>query len=271
MINTILFPTDFAETAMNTGTYALELAKHVGAKKIVVYHTYNTATEAEPMIYAQVVVQPFRLESKARLNAFVGQLRSKAGDEILIEAYHSHEELTTAVNEIAHATNADLIVMGIAGGSKLKEIFVSSHSIAVAKQTDIPAIIVPACAAYKDIKRIALLSDLKEVETTVPFTKINQLLESTHAKLFVLHIHTSNEADESEIEKLNALLVATPKYHFMDETDLPEAVAAFVTANEIDMVITVPKKHGFLHNVFGVNHTKALAFHSKVPLVVTHK
>ncbi|MEI2711024.1 MAG: universal stress protein [Chitinophagaceae bacterium] len=44
MIETILLPTDFSETAKNAGLYAVELAFQIGAKKVVVYHTYEVAT-----------------------------------------------------------------------------------------------------------------------------------------------------------------------------------------------------------------------------------
>jgi nucleotide-binding universal stress UspA family protein len=271
MINTILLPSDFSQTSINAGVYALELAKHVGAKTVVVYHTYNTATEAEPMVYAQVVTEPFRQESKVKLNAFVEDLRTKASEGILIEAYHSHADLTVAVNEIAHTTKADLIVMGITGGGKLKETIIGSHSVTVAKHTHIPVIIVPTSASYKAIEKIVLLSDLKDVEETAPVAEINNLLASTHAKLSVLHIHTSNEAHTSEKEKLNALLGTVPEYHFVNSADFSEAVDDFVNSNQVDLVIVVPKKHGIFEGIFGVNHTKTLAFHSKVPLMVAHK
>ncbi|MBW7952968.1 MAG: universal stress protein, partial [Chitinophagaceae bacterium] len=48
MIETILLPSDFSATATNAGLYAIELANQIGAKKVVVYHTYEAASVSEP-------------------------------------------------------------------------------------------------------------------------------------------------------------------------------------------------------------------------------
>lgn len=272
MINSLLLPTDFSQTAANAGVYAIELAKQVGAKNIVVYHTYNTATEAEPMAYAQIVTEPFRQESKVKLNAFVAQLKEKAGDAITIEAYQSHANLAVAINEVANISNAQLIVMGITGGGKLKETVVGSHSVKVAKQTSIPVIIVPTNATFKAIKKVLLVSDLKDIQATTPIEEITNLLQTSKATLSVLHIaNATTETFATEIEQLNSLLTTKPDYHFVNHADFSEAVDQFVNTHQIDLVIVVPKKHGIFESIFTVNHTKTLAFHSKVPLMVAHK
>ena len=274
MINTILLATNFSQNANHAGFYAIELAKQIGATKIVVYHTYNVASISEPMLdYSQqLATEPFRQESISNLEQLVALLRTKTDHKIIIEAHQSYATLTDAVNEIANITEANLIVMGISGGSKLKEVVVGSHSLAVAKHTNIPVLIVPTDAAYKNIQKVLLVSDLKDVETTIPSNAINILLSASKAQLSVLHI-TENTNDQHTIEKeqLNHIFANhLPEYHFVQNNDFTAAVDEFVAANQIDLVIVVPKKHGIFKSIFNVNHTKTLAFHSKVPLVVAH-
>jgi nucleotide-binding universal stress UspA family protein len=272
MIETILLPTDFSANAAHAGSYALQLAKQVGSKKIVVYHTYKTATEAEPMVYAQVVSEPFRKESLDHLNTFVEQLKAQAGDAIEIEAYQSHANLTVAINEVARLSSAQLIVMGISGGGKLKEAVVGSHSVTVAKEANIPVLIVPTEADYQIIKKVLLVSDLKEVEETTPVANIKLLLSSTHAQLNILHIGTADANSEAEKDKLLSLLAGYNTELFIENhSDFVASVDAFVAAHAIDLVIVVPKKHGVFDGLFGTHHTKTLAFHSKVPLMAAHK
>ena len=274
MISSILLPTDFSQNANHAGFYAIELANQIGATKIVVYHTYDVASATVPMEdYSQKIVsEPFRQESLNKLEQLVALLRTKTDNKIIIEAYQSYATLTDAVNEVASIVQADLIVMGISAGSKLKEVVVGSHSLAVAKHTNIPVLIVPTDAAYKNIQKVLLVSDLKDVETTIPSNAINVLLSASKAQLSVLHI-TENTNDQHTIEKeqLNHIFANhLPEYYFVQNNDFTAAVDEFVAANQIDLVIVVPKKHGIFKSIFNVNHTKTLAFHSKVPLVVAH-
>jgi nucleotide-binding universal stress UspA family protein len=276
MIETILLPADFSATATNAGMYALELGKQLGTKKIVVYHTYETIDITEPMQdYGQVIdTETGRQDSTEKLNEFVALLRSKTNGSIEIEAYHSYADLTVAVNEIARSTGAQLIVMGITGGGKLKETVVGSHSVTVAKHTNTPVIIVPTSAGYQNIGTVLLVSDLKEVQETTPVATIKSLLDSTKAKLFVLNVtaHPDEAAASNEKHKLDALLEGyNPDYHFVTNPDFNDAVDHFVSEKAVDLVIVVPKQHGIFESIFTVNHTKTLAFHSKVPLMAAHK
>ena len=276
MIETILLPSDFSATAMNSGLYALELAQQLGTKKIVVYHTYETAHATEAMQdYNQVIVtEPFRQESAEKLAAFIADLRSKATAGIEIEAYHSYADLTEAVNEIAATTGAQLIVMGITGGGKLKETVVGSHSVDVAKHANTPVVIVPTGTRYKSIEKILLVSDLKEVAETTPASTIQSFLDSTKAQLLVLNVtaHPDEAAGSNEKHKLDVMFEGyKPDYNFVTNPDFEEAVESFVAEKSVDLVIVVPKKHGIFDSIFAVNHTKALAFHSKIPLLAAHK
>jgi len=273
MIETILLPSDFSATATNAGLYAIELANQIGAKKIVVYHTYEAASVSEPLsasLTQRLITEPFKQKSAAQLNEFVDLLNTKNTTNVAIEAFHSYAELKDAMNELIKATSAQLIVMGITGGGKLKETLVGSNSVTVAKSSNIPVMIVPTEAGYKHIGKILLLSDLKDIEQTSPVDAIKNVLDVTKAELYILNVTNNiDKAAESEgKQQLESLLANyTPSFHFMTNSDFGAAVDSFVKDREIDMVIVVPKKQGIFESIFSVNHTKTLAFHSKVPLM----
>jgi hypothetical protein len=67
------------------------------------------------------------------------------------------------------------------------------------------------------------------------------------------------------LEKLN------PSYHFSHDENFIEGVNHFVDEQQIDLVITVPKEHHFFAQLFSSSHTKKLAFHSNVPILVLSK
>ncbi|MBX2931490.1 MAG: universal stress protein [Chitinophagaceae bacterium] len=272
MIQTILLPTDFSVTATNAGLYAVELAKQIGAKRIVVYHSYDAASVSEPFKdYTQkIVTEPFRQKSAAQLNEYVAFLSSKKSYSVEIEAYHSHADLTVAVNELVKTTGAELIVMGITGGGKVKEALIGSHSISVAKKSDIPVIIVPTEYSFTTIEDILFVSDLKDVENTTPVDSIKDILNVTKAKLHILHVtdnteKAENSEDKHTLEKLFSDY--RPDFHFMNNPDFVGAVDFFVKDKKIEIVIVVPKKHGLLESIFSTSYTKTLAFRGKTPLM----
>lgn len=276
MIDTILLPSDFSETAVNAGIYAIELAQQIGAKKIVVYHTYDAASVSEPMVsYTQkIVTEPFRQKSAAQLNEFVDKLNSKKNSSLIIEAFHSYADLKDALNELIKSTGAQLIVMGITGGGAIKETFVGSNSVTIAKSTNIPVIIVPKNATYNPINEILLLSDLSDVEETTPIDSIKNIVDATKAKLFVLNVTSNTDKAEASPERYDLEKMLTGydvSFNFISNPDFIGAVDWFVKEKEIDLVIVIPKKHGLFETLFKYNHTKTLAFHGKVPLMAVKK
>lgn len=274
MIDTILLPTDFSETATNAGLYAVDLAFQLGARKIVVYHTYEIASTSSSMSNYQqsIVTEPFRQESNAKLRAFTDLLKTKVIGNIEIEGYHSYTELPEAITSLTETTGAQLIVMGVTGGSAIKEIFVGSNSVKLARKSPVPVLIVPTAANFKRINEIVLVSDFKDVEITTPVNDIKDMLTASAATSFYI-LHITNNVQAAEASKEKAALAEMfkeyhPKFVFDSNSNFSEAVDHFVAANQIDLVVVIPKQQeGLFTNIFGVNHTKTLAFRGTVPLL----
>jgi hypothetical protein len=71
-----------------------------------------------------------------------------------------------------------------------------------------------------------------------------------------------------EKAKLETLLQGyNPEFYFIRLFDFIDAANQFVADKEIDMILTFPRKHSFLSNVFKTTYTKKLAYHSHVPIV----
>jgi hypothetical protein len=68
----------------------------------------------------------------------------------------------------------------------------------------------------------------------------------------------------------NLLHQYNPEYHFVDSDNFMEATNTFVHQHKIDLLITIPKRHNFFETIFKRSHTKMMAFHSNVPLMVVH-
>jgi nucleotide-binding universal stress UspA family protein len=164
--------------------------------------------------------------------------------------------------------------MGITGGSKVEEALMGSNTISVAKHVTIPVFIIPKGAQYKPIRQVVLACDFRKVVDTMPVTAIKNILDGTKANLHILNV---SEKPTKPNEEFESLLLQTlfegyqPEYHFIHDTHFAEAINHFADTNAIDLIITIPKKHGLFEGLFRKSHTKSLAFHSHVPLMVIHE
>ncbi|HPH23610.1 MAG TPA: universal stress protein, partial [Chitinophagaceae bacterium] len=77
--------------------------------------------------------------SATKLHEFTKMLQEKVLGSVEIEGYHSYAELPDAIMNLKETTGAQLIVMGITGGNAVKEVFVGSNSVKLARKSPIPA------------------------------------------------------------------------------------------------------------------------------------
>jgi nucleotide-binding universal stress UspA family protein len=166
--------------------------------------------------------------------------------------------------------------MGITGTSKLEEVLIGSTATSVIKHTTTPVIVVPENATYTTIGNIMLATDYKKVAETTPVEPIKEILEATGAKLHIVNVYEGGEAIPTDKayqqELLHSMLKDfNPEFHYESNDDFIEGINDFVDTHAIDLIITIPRKHGFFEGLFKESHTKKLAFHSHVPLMYIHE
>ncbi len=274
-MKTILVPTDFSATAKNAALYAIELGKQLNADRIILYNAYQAPVVTEPTmpVMQMLDIDTLKKISDDGMKEFRSSLHLENASHIKIEEINEFAVLPNSIKEICSRTGADLIVMGITGTSKLEEVLIGSTAISVVKNTKIPVIIIPPGARCNQIKQVMLACDFKKVQETTPLEPMKKLLEATNAKLFVLNVNqkqsktnnTSRQFIESNLHNFN------PEFHDINPEDFIGGINDFAEANHIDMIITIPKKHGLLEGLFKESHTKQLAFHSHVPLMCIHE
>jgi hypothetical protein len=62
-----------------------------------------------------------------------------------------------------------------------------------------------------------------------------------------------------------------PTFHFLNNEDPDEGIMDFADKNQIDLLVVLPKHHGFIGNLFHKSHTKQLVLHSHVPVMAIHQ
>lgn len=276
-MQSILVPTDFSENAYNAARYAIALAADIKATEIILYNAYQPYVSEDPELSMplQTDMETFRQISADGLN----KMRSTLENEVSSIKFKSESEYNMVPQGIVDAAktfNAAFIVMGISGAeSKLEEAIVGSNAVDVSKHSEIPVIIVPANATYSPIKKILLAVDFKKSAETTPVIAIKKLLDETNAQLDILHVE-ANDVDEVNLDAEKNVVQTlfqnyNPQYHFLHGKIFTDAINQFALENNSDLIVVIPKKHGLFEGIFKRSHTKALVFHSHIPIMTIHE
>lgn len=266
----ILVATDFSETSKNAALYAIGLANQIGVQRIVLYHSYEIPVSVDPIapVVQMMDVESLKTSAAQALLKFRYALEPVAGG-ITLEPLNEYGILPDGLDDVCAKMNAGLIVTGIRETDKIAERLIGSTGVAVARHSKTPVMIVPERASFRSIRTVMLTSDFDRADETIPVSLLSRILQQTGARLLVFHYDGSGEAkEENTVHGL--LLPMDPEYVSGTGEDFLEAVHHVAESRQADLLISIPKERGFFERLFHTGHTKKLAFHSHLPLLLIH-
>jgi nucleotide-binding universal stress UspA family protein len=273
-MNNFIVPIDFSETSKNAARYAAHVANGVPDAHIILYNVFDAleygsdssplATDAEEDASRKAIVE-LALES-VRI-----ELTPMTNATISVVAEENNHFLDT-LQKYVWNHNVQLIFMGITGSTLLGQVLMGSNTLNLVRRGIAPVIIVPPNAHSTSAKNILLLTDFQDIETTIPINTVKSILELFKPRLHIVNIdheHYVQITDEYKRERIkleNSLAAWEPEFYFIRLFGFTDAINQFVADNEIDLILTFPRRHSFLSNVFKATNTTKLAYHSHIPI-----
>ena len=272
----ILVPTDFSDTAKNAARYAVQMAEAIPGATIILYNlTDKIALGSDSSPLTEDKNDRFRVLQAALSNLKAELLQlANVHVELVVEEGSS---LTDNIERYVRHHGIDLIVMGITGATKLEQIFMGSNALNVVNLGVCPVIIVPPDAVYRPVTKVLFACDLKNVAGTIPFTPVKSVLNVFKPTVLVVNVDTEHYVEVTEdYKKQRAILEErlkeyNPEFYFIRMYDFQDSIGSFAVDRDVDLILTIPKKHHFLTGLFKTSHTKKLAYHSHVPLLAVHE
>lgn len=272
----IIVPTDFSDTAKNAARYAVQLAASIPDATIILYNlTAKIAVGSDGSPLTEDKNDRFII-----LEAALANLKTELSDlspapvELVVEEGSS---LTENLERYVRHHGIDLIIMGITGATRLEQIFMGSNALNVVNLGVCPVIIVPPAASYKPVNKVLFACDLKDVASSVPVAPIKSVLNSFNPTVLVVNVDTEHYVEVSEEYKAqralleNMLQEYNPEFYFIRMYDFQDSISSFAADRNVDLILTIPKKHPFLAGLFKTSYTKKLAYHSHVPILAVHE
>ena len=261
-----LVPIDFSDTSINAARYAVALTKKVEDAQIILYHVYSrisfsTLTSKEEGS-RQMVSERELEEVKSKISGETDNIICVAEEGSFLEN----------ITDYVMGHYVDLVIMGITGSSRLTQVFMGTNTLNVVRHISCPVLIIPPDATFTGLNKVVLTSDFKDVARTTPFIGLKKILDTFEPELDILNVdseHYVELTDEFKIERQameDKLGSYNPNFSFLRAFDFLDGINDYVKTKEIDAIITVPRKHNFVSQLFKTSHTKKLAYHSNVPI-----
>ena len=119
---------------------------------------------------------------------------------------------------------------------------------------------------YKDYKKIKY--HVNDIDTDL-INFLNYIKKNTAEPLIKIYNEKIGN-DHPEKLKLDRMFKKyNPTFEYKESHHYTDDIIDFVFESNTDILALVPKEHGLIETIFN-DHTKKLAFHSKVPLLILH-
>jgi nucleotide-binding universal stress UspA family protein len=261
-MNTIIVPVDFSTTSLHTARYAAQLMVGHHGVNIILYHSYSKFSEEAAAI-----------ESLEELKRDL-----MASHIISVETLvHKDDDFVAGLERVVRHRKADLVVMGITGKSALAQVFFGSNTLKMVETKVCPVLIVPEKAVFKPIENVMLTSDFKNALDSTPSAPIKDFLGVFNPQLHIVNVdkdHYVSLTSDYEREKQDLARMFesyNPEFYFMRLYDVTEALNLFAHDKNIDLIIIIRRNQSFTEKLFKASQTKAMTYHSKVPILVMHE
>jgi len=273
-MNNFIVPIDFSEASRNAARYAAHISNLVPDAHLILYNVFDTleyGSDSSPLDTEGEEDESRKEIVELALASVQNELSSITKSRISLVAEESHRFLEALENYVKW-NNIQLIIMGITGSTKLVQVLMGSNALNIVRKELAPVIIVPPDTHSQSAKNVMLLTDFKDIETTIPIETVKALLDLFKPRLHIVnvdHEHYVQVTDEYKNERIKLeekLKDYHPDFYFIRLFDFVDAINQFVLDNNIDLILTFPRRHSFLRNVFKTTNTTKLAFHSHVPI-----
>src|SRR5258705_9680190 len=275
-MKTIIIPTDFSPVATNALHYGIEMAKTIHAS-LLLLHVYNIPVSYSEVPLMLVSVEELQKNAEDKLTELEKEVEHITSGSLKIYTEARLGNLTDELQDISDRVHPFAIVMGTTGTSGIEKVLFGSNTLTVIRHLAWPVICVPPGKTFgPGIRKIGFACDFRDVVKETPAQPIKEFTKAFNAELHVLNVdyhnqHFKPEAREESLLLHTMLEDAKPEYHFIEHKDIEEGINEFAEKNNLDLVISIPKKHKLLEGLFKTSSTKQLVFHSQIPVMCVHE
>lgn len=250
VINRVLIPIDFSDSAMNAVKYVLGMADRDERIKIFLYHVDSQNSDHAQQKLTDIKTRIFDSE------------------DIECEVVLAVGEFVEKLIEDQARLKIDLVVMGMADNKNGNQ----SFTVDLLQGADCPLLIVPAKVEGFKLSDIALTLDEEEFDSSKDLRVFHDIAKWFNAKVHLIKVDRDGKGGAHTLKTEDTLdyYLESLEYHysFPKNNDLEKGILEYVKDKHIDALAIMPKTHAQKSIPSEGRLTKALAKHIEVPLLI---
>ncbi len=271
-MKTILCPVDFSKSSINAAEYAAFLAEDFKAEIILLF-VYETPTIYSdiPMTNVQNMEENILIDAHEKLNKLKEKLTRKFKNTkfktLVLEG-----SIGEMVAQYSRQVEADVIVVGKTGNSKLKRLIMGSTTADINQEASCPVLTIPSDNVFNKINKIIFATDLHEnnIASSLAITDFAKHFDAEIIFVFVDVNHLIH-SDEKILEMTRKIKkrVKYPKLsgYISKNASVYKGLEYFLEKHKGDLLMMFSHQRHFPGNLFNQSITKMVSYQTKIPLL----
>lgn len=274
----ILVPTDFSPNADKALDFAVQIAKKAKARIILVHvcDLLDLSVKNDLWLkkeHNKKIVTAAREKFAAYKESIINK------ESMVIQTILYDGLITDTLIDAVTLYGPDMIVMGTLGSSGAPERIFGSKTAALIGKVNVPVLAVPLLSEWAGPENILLALNNFNEGRPVIISAATELAELFNCRLTVVKFSetadASPEKDEaiakagnSYARKLQSFSVnMKPVFAHIKGHKFEKTLEKYISKNNIDMMVMITHKRGFLKNLFHRSMTKKMSYHLNIPLL----
>ncbi len=274
-MRTIIAATDFTAASLNAVNYAADLAHMLGFR-LIIFHVYSI-----PVPISEVPIPPYSAEElESEANHLSDNIKQKiqsrlgAGADIHIEIRPG--DVMEELNDFCTEVEPYAVVVGAESAGAFERFLFGATTLEAVNRLRWPLLVVPPLVNFRNIHKIGLACDFRNVTASVRVREIKELIEAFKAELHVVHVTETGDFLNSVSIQQSAILKEMldsihPKFHIIEKPVVEDALLEFSREQQLDMLIIIPKKHNLLRKIIAHSSSRQLVLQTQIPLMSIHQ
>ena len=269
-MKTIIVATDYSPIAENAVNFAADVAEEQQAR-LVVFNSFTVPLHASNTRFSAHAFQEMLDANLNRLKKITETLSESRNITIIHESIYAFvdDEVTALIDKY----NADLIVFGMAKKTVEQSLWGNTTTTAI-KKMRFPVLAVPEGAVYAGVKKVLFACDNIETVPDTIFNRINEIGAKLKAEIEIFHVEeTLEKLKEDDQNTLPEILEKEENdgimyfYKSVRSNAVIEEIEKEIINFNADLLIMIPRQHGFWESLVHRSKTRAMAAGLKVPLL----
>ena len=275
-LKTILYATDYSENSAAALKYAYALNSQLGTRLLIThvfdYPTFlGTEELSEP--FSKLEKDNFKMH-RSKLEKFCDKYLGKNWNSPNIQLeIVEHKSVIQGIITIANEWHANMIVVGMKGGSGVRELIMGSTTKQLIENAPCPILAIPTDMSHDEIKTMVYATDFEE-EDFQTIKRLVEIAKPLDAKINIVHISTKKEyKGDMQMEWFKDALEERITYKNIEfklliSDDIFDSLRVYLGDVGADLVVMLEReKKGFLKKWFHQDLVKKMESYGRVPLM----